>query len=116
MTGPIVAPTFAGHVKGSNARYDKLYWDELEGDMTYSPDGFDFVRARATRGSSSAQLELSLTLDDWGFLPESPWNFDVSLVRTDSDGSAESVRHVVPSSRPAHWHVPRERHARRHPH
>ena len=86
LTGPIVAPTFAGHVKGTNARYDRLYWDDLEGDMTYSPDGFDFVRARASRGSSSAQIELSLTLDEWSFLPESPWSFDVSLVRTDSDG------------------------------
>jgi len=86
LTGPIAAPTFAGHVKGSNTRYDNLYWDELEGDMTYSPDGFDFVRARASRGSSSAQLDLSLTLDNWGFQPYSPWSFDVSLVRTDSDG------------------------------
>lgn len=86
LTGPIVTPTFAGHVKGTNARYDKLYWDQVEGDMNYSPDGFDFIRARATRGTSSAQMDLSLTLDDWSFEPDSPWTFDVSLVRTDTEG------------------------------
>jgi translocation and assembly module TamB len=98
LTGPIVAPTFAGHVKGTNARYDRLYWDDLEGDMTYSPDGFDFVRARASRGPSSAQIELSLTLDDWSFLPESPWSFDASLVRTDSDG----LQNLLGTSYPVH--------------
>ena len=98
LTGPIVAPTFAGHVKGTNAKYDRLYWDQLEGDMTYSPDGFDFVRAKASRGSSSAQIELSLTLDEWSFLPESPWTFDVSLVRTDSDG----LQSLLGTSYPVH--------------
>jgi hypothetical protein len=108
LTGPIVAPTFAGHVKGSNARYDRLYWDDLEGDMTYSPDGFDFVRARASRGSSSAQIELSLTLDDWAFLPESPWSFDVSLVRTDSDG----LQSLLGTSYPVHGMVTGTFHAK----
>jgi translocation and assembly module TamB len=108
LTGPIVAPTFAGHVKGANAKYDRLYWDDLEGDMTYSPDGFDFVRARASRGSSSAQIELSLSLDDWSFLPESPWSFDVSLVRTDSDG----LQSLFGTSYPAHGMVTGTFHAK----
>jgi translocation and assembly module TamB len=89
LTGPLVGPTFAGHVKGSNARYDRLYWDELEGDMSYSPDGFSFVRANARRGVSSAQFEFSLALDDWDFLPESTWSFDVTLVRTETAGLQE---------------------------
>ena len=86
MTGPLGGPTFAGHVKGTNSRYDRLYWDEIEGDMSYSPDGFSFTRATARRGPSSAQIEYSMALDQWSFLPDSSWNFDVSLVRTDSDG------------------------------
>ena len=48
----------AGHVKGTAARYDRLYWDEIEGNMTYSPEGFSFTRATARRGRSSAQMEL----------------------------------------------------------
>ncbi len=98
LTGPIAGPTFEGQVKVVSARYDRLYWDDIEGQMTYSPAGFDFVRAHATRGSSSAQIDLSLTLDDWSFLPESPWSLDVALVRTDSDG----LQSLLGTSYPAH--------------
>ena len=86
LTCPIVGPTFAGHVKGTEARYEQLYWDQLEGDMTYSPEGFSIARASASRGTSSAQFEYSMALDDWGFLPESKWSFDATLVRTDTAG------------------------------
>ena len=86
LTGRLDSPTFAGHVQGLHARYDRLIWDEVEGDMRYGPDGFDFTRASARRGASSAQIELQLTLDDWSFTPDSPWTFDVTLVRTDTDG------------------------------
>jgi len=86
LTGPIVGPTFSGHVKGSEARYDRLYWDDVEGDMTYSPDGFRLVRANTRRERSSAQLELALTFDEWSFRPESPFSFDATLVRADTDG------------------------------
>ncbi len=86
LTGPLVRPTFTGHVRGTEAHYDKLSWDEIEGDMAYSSEGFSFTRANVRRDRSSAQLELSLMLDDWSFRPESPWQLDATLVRTDSDG------------------------------
>lgn len=108
LTGPIAAPTFAGHVKVAKAQYDRLYWDAVEGDMNYSPDGFDFVRATASRGSSSAQMELSLTLDRWNFRPESPWSFDVTLVRTDSDG----LQSLLGTSYPVHGVVSGTFHAK----
>jgi translocation and assembly module TamB len=86
ISGPIVGPSFIGHMKGTDARYDQLFWDEMEGDMTYSPDGFALVHASARRGRSSAQLEMALTLDDWSFTNASPWTFDATLVRTDTSG------------------------------
>ena len=86
LTGPLARPTFSGHVIGANARYDKLSWDEIEGDMAYSPQGFSFTRANVRRDRSSAQLELSLMLDNWSFRPENSWQLDATLVRTDSDG------------------------------
>ena len=86
MSGPLAAPAFAGHVKGNNARYGRLYWDEVEGDMTYSPDAFTMAHSEARLGRSSAQFDASLELDDWSFAPESPWSFDATLVRTDTDG------------------------------
>ncbi len=85
LTGPLDGPTFAGHFKGTEAQYGSLYWDDLEGELTYSPDELHLARTRARRGRSSADLELSLATDDWSFSPESEWSFDVSLVGADTD-------------------------------
>ena len=98
VTGPLVRPTFSGHVMGTNARYDKLYWDEIDGDMSYSPEEFNFTRANVRRDRSSAQLELSLTLDNWSFRPENSWQLDATLVRTDADG----LQALLGYSYPAH--------------
>lgn len=98
VTGPLARPTFSGHVTGMNARYEKLSWDELEGDMSYSPQEFSFTRANVRRDRSSAQLELSLMLDNWSFRPESSWQLDATLVRTDSDG----LQALLGYSYPAH--------------
>ncbi len=86
LTGPLGAPTFQGHVKGNDARYGRLHWDQVEGDMTYSPDAFILAHSSASLGKSSAQFETALELDDWSFTPESPWSFDATLVRADTDG------------------------------
>lgn len=98
VTGPLVRPTFSGHVMGTNARYDKLYWDEIDGDMSYSPEEFNFTRANVRRDRSSAQLELSLMLDNWSFRPENSWQLDATLVRTDADG----LQALLGYSYPAH--------------
>lgn len=98
VTGPLARPTFSGHVTGSNARYDKLMWDEIEGDMTYSPQEFSFTRANVRRDRSSAQLELSLMLNNWSFRPENSWQLDTTLVRTDTDG----LQALLGYSYPAH--------------
>ena len=98
ITGPLVGPTFTGHVVGNDASYERLYWDEIEGDLTYSPDVFKLVRASARRGRSSAQLEVSLAFNDWSFDPDSPWSFDATLVRTDTDG----VQALLGTNYPVH--------------
>ncbi len=98
ITGPLVGPTFTGHVMGTNARYDKLYWDEIDGDMSYSPQEFSFTRANVRRDRSSAQLELSLMLENWSFRPENSWQLDATLVRTDMDG----LQALLGYSYPAH--------------
>ncbi len=85
LTGPLGGPTFAGRCKGTDAQYGSLYWDDLEGELTYSPDELHIARGRARRGRSSAELELGLDLDNWGFSPESGWTFDVNLVGADTD-------------------------------
>ena len=85
LTGPLGGPTFAGRFKGTEAQYGALYWDDLEGDLTYSPDELQIARGRARRGKSSAELELALELDNWGFNPEDEWMFAVNLVGADTD-------------------------------
>ncbi|PYU17805.1 MAG: hypothetical protein DMG32_27265 [Acidobacteria bacterium] len=98
VTGPLARPSFSGHVTGTKARYDKLSWDEIEGDMSYSPQEFSFTRANVRRDRASAQLELSLMLDNWSFHPENSWQLDATLVRTDADG----LQALLGYSYPAH--------------
>src|ERR1700730_10263772 len=98
LTGPLGAPTFAGRFKGTDARYGALSWDELEGELTYSPDELRIERGRARRGRSSAELELSLALDNWGFSPGSEWSFDANLVGADTD----DLQQLSGTSYPAH--------------
>jgi len=86
LTGKLGAPTFTGHVHAFNATYGALFWDEVEGDLTYSPREFQLARARARRGNSSAQLEVALTLDEWSFYDDAEWHFDADVVRSPTDG------------------------------
>ena len=98
VAGPLAGPTFAGHVVGTNARYERLMWDEIEGDMIYSPREFSLTRANVRRLPSSAQLELSLALSKWGFDADNSWQLDATLVRTDADG----LQALFGTSYPAH--------------
>jgi translocation and assembly module TamB len=85
LTGPLGGPTFTGRFKGSQARYGSLFWDDLEGELTYSPDELHLARTRARRGRSSADLDLAMDLDSYGFSPDDQWTFDVNLVGADTD-------------------------------
>ncbi len=89
VQGPLGGPEFTGHVKGFEASYGRLYWDEVEGDATYSPDEFRFARARARHGRSSAEFELQVELDNWEFLPKNHWSLDASLVGASTDDLQE---------------------------
>jgi translocation and assembly module TamB len=86
LSGELGAPTFSGHVHLFNAAYGELYWDEAEGDMTYSPSQFQLLRAHALRGKSSAQFDVALTLDEWSFYDDADWHFDADVVRTPTEG------------------------------
>jgi translocation and assembly module TamB len=98
LTGRLDNPTFKGHVKGNDARYGALFWDELEGELTYSQDQLHFDRAHARRGSSLADLELALSLDDWNFSPNSGWTLDVNLAGADTG----DLQKFLGTSYPAH--------------
>jgi translocation and assembly module TamB len=85
LLGPIVGPTFVGHLDATNTRYDKLQWDALNGDFEYSPDGFHLSNATVRRGQSLATVDVSLQFDgDWSFLDTSPWKLDAHVNRASS--------------------------------
>jgi translocation and assembly module TamB len=85
LTGPLDRPTFSGHAKGTEARYGSMYWDEIEAELTYSADELYLARGRVRAGKSSAELELMLSLDNWGFSPDSGWTMDLTLANADTD-------------------------------
>lgn len=86
VLGPIVGPTFAGHVNAAKASYGRLYWDQIDGDMEYSPDGFSLRKTMVKRGASAAMIDLVLKFDgDWGFSPSSDWTLDAHVERSPSD-------------------------------
>ncbi|HUJ39557.1 MAG TPA: translocation/assembly module TamB domain-containing protein [Candidatus Acidoferrales bacterium] len=98
ITGPLARATLAGHVRASRASYAEFLWDEVEGDVSYSPASLQLDSFRASRGHSSADLSLELFLSDWAFLPENPWRFDLHLARTNLDG----IQSLFATAYPAH--------------
>ncbi len=86
MTGRLDHPTFTGHLRGANAAYGDLLWDEVEGDIIYSPSELRLQRTYARRGRSTAQLDLQLALQRWSFTDASSWSATAELVRAPLDG------------------------------
>ncbi|MGB6429920.1 MAG: translocation/assembly module TamB domain-containing protein [Candidatus Acidiferrales bacterium] len=108
ISGPIGSPTFAGSVRAQQARYASLAWDEFAGALTYGPSEFTLAHTVARRGKSTAQLDLTLALDDWTFAPSSAWTLDVSLSGADTD----DVQQIFGWSYPAHGTLTGEFHGR----
>ena len=75
ILGPISGPTFSGHIRAADARYDIYQWDEIYGDLDYSLDDFRLSKAVLRRGEASVSVDLSMQLDgDWSFVPSSVWS------------------------------------------
>ncbi|MGA2482497.1 MAG: translocation/assembly module TamB domain-containing protein [Candidatus Acidiferrales bacterium] len=81
ITGPLDGPAFVGHVRGDAVRYEAWRWDSMEGDVSYSPNELSLARGHARRGSTEANIELTLSLSRWRFAPENTWTMDASLAR-----------------------------------
>jgi translocation and assembly module TamB len=86
ILGPIAGPTFSGHIRAADARYDTYQWDEIYGDLDYSLDDFKLSKAVVRRGQASFNMDLSMQLDgDWSFVPQSVWSLAVQTERAPSD-------------------------------
>ncbi|HEX9759930.1 MAG TPA: hypothetical protein VGA40_03380, partial [Candidatus Acidoferrales bacterium] len=85
VLGRLDNPTFAGHAVGRDAAYGDMFWDEIEGDITYSPTELRLANMRAKRGGAAAAFDMWLTLDRWRFGPESAWGFEATTERAPTD-------------------------------
>lgn len=108
ITGPISKPLFAGRVRGENIRYDGLYFDNLQGDLAYSPSELTFTRAQAKRGDVQAALDVKVGLTDWNFLPDNEWSADMNLDKA----SLDELQAVAGWKYPVHGAVSGEFHGR----
>lgn len=87
ILGPLTGPTFSGDVQVQNARYDTLYWDQITGQLEYSPDALKLAHAVARLGDSSIRFDLTLDFDGaWSFIPGSHWSLEAHADRTEMDG------------------------------
>jgi len=85
IVGPAGRPTFIGHLRGESARYEDWTVDSIEGDVTYSPQELTFARGRVQRGAVTSEIELSLFLTEWSFLPENNFTADATIQGTPLD-------------------------------
>ncbi len=94
VLGPLVGPSFVGHLHVLNPVYDRLTMDTMEGDMDYSPDGLHLTKTTLTRGQTSIGVDLNLKFDgDWNFVDSSPWTLDARIQNASAD-ELESVMSV----------------------
>jgi translocation and assembly module TamB len=98
ITGPLGGPTFQGHFRSEHLVYDAIALDDLEGDVTYSPEGLSLENGRAHRGQMDATLTATLELTDWSFRPENTWSLDASVEKTPVDAIQQLLQISYPIS------------------
>jgi translocation and assembly module TamB len=82
---------FQGHLRGERARYDGVFVDFLEGDLSYSPSELAVERGHARSGTMETNIEGRLSLTKWSFLPENDWTAEVNFEKI----PAESLEQLL---------------------
>ena len=108
IVGPSARPLFIGHVRGEGVRYEGWTLDSIEGDLTYSAEELTLARGRVRRGAVDSEIELSLFLTDWSFLPENNWSADASVEAT----SVEAIQQLLGWSYPVRGQLTGQFHGR----
>ena len=96
ITGRSSGATFQGHVRAENARYDGVFADSLEGDLTYSPTELALANGAVRHGPMRAVIEAHLSLTKWNFRAPNEWTADASFEKV----SAENLEKVLEMSYP----------------
>jgi translocation and assembly module TamB len=98
ITGPAGGPTFSGYVSGERVRYDAFSFDSVDGELTYSPTILSFTRGHVRSGEMRADIEMSVALTKWSFLPENTWSADVNFEKSPLSGIMQVFRWSYPAS------------------
>jgi translocation and assembly module TamB len=85
ITGAGGRTTFRGHIRGERVRYNGGALDSIEGDLSYSPVELALARGKLRFGAMDTEIEGTLELVDWSFLPENEWTADVNFDKTSVD-------------------------------
>lgn len=96
ILGPSVGPTFQGHLRGEKVRYDGVFMDFVEGDLTYSPSELTLARGHGRSGETEGDIEGHLSLTKWSFLPQNVWSAELNLEKV----PAESLERLLEISYP----------------
>src|SRR5713226_9200627 len=88
--------SFQGHLRGERARYDGYSLDFFEGDLTYSPSELTLERGHARSGNMEADIEGSLSLTKWNFLPDNDWTAEANIEKV----PAESLEQLFGTTLP----------------
>ena len=91
ILGPSGGPTFQGHVRGERVRYDGVFLDFLDGDLTYSPTQLSLAHGHARHGEMGADVEGMLSLTNWNFLPRNEWTADVNFEKVPLEGIEQLI-------------------------
>jgi translocation and assembly module TamB len=89
IAGPSSGPAFQGHLRGERARYDGVFMDFLEGDLTYSSSELALERGHARSGNMETNIEGRLSLTNWSFLPENDWTAEANFEKVPAEDLAK---------------------------
>jgi len=96
IMGPSGSPTFQGHLRGERARYDGYYVDFVEGDVTYSPSELTLERGHARSGNMETDIEGSLSLTKWSFLPDNGWTAEANIEKVPAESLEQMLVMTLP--------------------
>jgi translocation and assembly module TamB len=66
-------------------RYNGVALDFIDGELSYSPTELALSRGKLRFGSMDTEIEGTLELTDWSFLPANEWTADVNFDKTPVD-------------------------------
>src|SRR6266403_398359 len=96
IAGASSGSVFQGHLRGERVRYDGVILDYLDGDLAYSPLEFTLVRGHARRGEIETDIETTLSLTNWSFLPENNWTAEINFEKVPLESAEQLLGRSYP--------------------